>query len=65
MTTIVTLTVNPAVDVSTSVGRVRPVHKLRCAPSRRDPGGGGINVARVAKRFDADVLSIYVARQSG
>jgi 6-phosphofructokinase 2 len=59
MAHIVTLTINPAVDISTSVGRVRPVHKLRCAAARRDPGGGGINVARVAKRFGADVLAIY------
>jgi 6-phosphofructokinase 2 len=56
---IVTLTLNPAVDISTSVEQVRPIHKLRCAATRRDPGGGGINVARVARRFDADVLAIY------
>lgn len=61
MTDIVTLTINPAVDVSTSVGRVKPVHKLRCTAARRDPGGGGINVARVAKRLGADVLSLFPA----
>jgi 6-phosphofructokinase 2 len=61
MTDIVTLTINPAVDISTSVGRVRPVHKLRCSAAQRDPGGGGINVARVAKRLGADVLAIYPA----
>ena len=61
MTDIVTLTMNPAVDISTSVGRVKPIHKLRCAAARRDPGGGGINVARVGKRLGADVLSIYPA----
>ena len=27
--------------------------------SRRDPGGGGINVARVLKRFGTDVTAIY------
>ena len=59
MTDIVTFTINPAVDISTSVGRVIPSHKLRCAVTRRDAGGGGINVARVVKRFGADVLSIY------
>jgi len=61
MTDIVTLTINPAVDISTSVGRVRPVHKLRCAAAQRDPGGGGINVARVATRLGADVLALYPA----
>ncbi|MCC6889211.1 MAG: 1-phosphofructokinase family hexose kinase [Hyphomicrobiales bacterium] len=59
MPDLITLTINPAVDVSTSVNRVKPVHKLRCSPEQRDPGGGGINVARVAKRFDADVVAVY------
>lgn len=58
---IVTLTMNPAIDVSTSVERVEPTHKLRCAQAHRDPGGGGINVARVLKRFGTDVLAVYVA----
>lgn len=59
MTDIVTITMNPAVDLSTSVDRVVPVHKLRCSPAVRDPGGGGINVARVATRLGADVQAIY------
>lgn len=58
---IVTVTINPAVDVSTSVESVTPTHKMRCDEARRDPGGGGINVARVAQRFEADVLAIYPA----
>ncbi len=57
---IATLTMNPSIDVSTSVAEVKPVHKLRCAAGHRDPGGGGINVARVLKRFDHDVMAIYV-----
>lgn len=61
MARLVTLTMNPAIDVSTSVERVEPVQKLRCALPHRDPGGGGINVARVLKRFGADVLAVYVA----
>lgn len=59
MTDIVTLTMNPAVDLSTSVERVVPVHKLRCSAAVRDPGGGGINVARVATRLGADVKALY------
>ena len=47
MLPVVTLTINPAVDISAAVERVMPIHKLRCHDSRRDPGGGGINVARV------------------
>jgi 6-phosphofructokinase 2 len=59
MTRIVTVTINPAVDVSTTVDRVEPVRKLRCSAERREPGGGGINVARVIKRFGADVVAVY------
>ncbi len=57
--TIVTFTMNPAIDVSTAVGRVVPRHKLRCTSVRRDPGGGGINVARVVARLGSDVQAIY------
>jgi 6-phosphofructokinase 2 len=59
MADIITLTINPAIDASTSVEQLAPFHKMRCSPARRDPGGGGINVARVAKRFGADVCAIY------
>ena len=58
---IVTLTLNPAVDLATSVDRMEPVRKLRCSAGRRDPGGGGINVARVVKRLGADVTAVYPA----
>jgi 6-phosphofructokinase 2 len=56
---IVTLTMNPAIDISTSVPRLLSVHKMRCSTERRDPGGGGINVARVATRLGADVRALY------
>jgi 6-phosphofructokinase 2 len=58
MAKIITLTPNPAIDLSTSVDRVAPTRKLRCAGLRRDPGGGGVNVARVVKRFGGDVEAI-------
>jgi 6-phosphofructokinase 2 len=58
MVDIITLTPNPAVDLSTSVDRVEPVMKLRCATPQRYPGGGGVNVARVVKRFGGDVEAI-------
>ena len=61
MADVVTLTMNPAIDLSVSVERVTPFHKLRSSESRRDPGGGGINVARVMKRLGADVTAIYPA----
>jgi len=56
-----TLTVNPAVDVSTAAARVEPEVKLRCERPQLDPGGGGINVARVLKRLGADCVAYYAA----
>lgn len=61
MTQIITVTANPAIDVSTSVGKIVPFTKLRCAPAHQDPGGGGINVARVVHRLGGDVAAIYPA----
>ena len=61
MADVVTLTINPAIDLSVSVERVVPLHKLRCSAARRDPGGGGINVARVIRRLGGDVTAIYPA----
>ncbi|PMS16648.1 phosphofructokinase [Trinickia dabaoshanensis] len=61
MTRIVTLTLNPAVDLSFSVDRLVPTRKLRCSGVRRDPGGGGINVARVLRRLGADCTALYLA----
>jgi len=58
---IVTLTLNPALDVSTATPRITPAHKLRCAPPRLDPGGGGINVARVIQRLGGRSLAVYPA----
>src|SRR5688572_16246629 len=59
MIDIATLTLNPAIDISTSVPKIEPIHKLRCTEQLRDPGGGGINVARVIRRLGGDVLAIY------
>ena len=61
MTGILTLTMNPALDVATSTDLVTDTHKLRCSAPRRFPGGGGINVARVAQRLGADCLALYPA----
>jgi 6-phosphofructokinase 2 len=46
MPAILTVTLNPTVDFSTSAPKVEPGPKLRCAEPEIDPGGGGINVSR-------------------
>ena len=61
METVVTITPNPTIDIYTTVEQVVPIQKLRCAAARRDPGGGGINVARVVRRLGGEVAAIYPA----
>ena len=46
MAPILTLTLNPALDIHTSVAQLVPTDKMRCATARYDAGGGGVNVAR-------------------
>lgn len=57
MTPILTITLNPAIDAATSVDAMRAGVKLRCGPVRRDPGGGGVNVARVITRLGGDAVA--------
>jgi 6-phosphofructokinase 2 len=59
MPDIVTITINPAIDIFVNVGHVEPTKKMRCSAPKRDPGGGGINVARVAHRLGGSVAAIY------
>ncbi len=58
---IVTLTMNPAIDVSASVDYVTPDHKLRCETPTYEPGGGGINVARAIRTLGGEVLALFPA----
>ena len=59
MSAILTLTMNPSIDVSVSTDKVIPVRKLHCTDLQRDPGGGGINVARVVKRLGGDCRALH------
>jgi 6-phosphofructokinase 2 len=61
MTPILTLTLNPALDLATSAPRVYPGTKLRCGPPRIDPGGGGINVARAIRLLGGDAFALVAA----
>ncbi len=57
---ILTITLNPTVDVSGETELLRPVHKVRTTPLTFEPGGGGINVAGVISNLGGDVESLYV-----
>lgn len=47
MLPVLTLTLNPTIDLTTSVDAMVPDGKLRCEAPVIEPGGGGINVARM------------------
>lgn len=59
--TVLCVTMNPSVDVSTHTDRVVPVDKLRCGAVGRDAGGGGLNVASVVRRLGGHSHSLYPA----
>ena len=61
MKPIVTLTLNPAIDGASEADRVQPTHKIRTSGDRYDPGGGGINVARVIAELGGPALAVYLA----
>jgi len=56
---IVTLCMNPALDITTSTDVVRPTDKMRCSGARYDPGGGGINVAHIAQVLGAAATAVF------
>jgi len=58
---IVTLTMNPAIDLSAAVDRVVADRKLRCGEPVREAGGGGINVARAVRRLGGEALALFPA----
>lgn len=58
---VATLTLNPSADISVEVGRWRPGEKIRAKVVRWDPGGGGLNVARVMRALGLDCLAIHTA----
>ncbi|MCQ4160107.1 1-phosphofructokinase family hexose kinase [Roseomonas sp. GC11] len=58
---IATLTLNPTIDLACEAAEVRPVRKIRTTAERADPGGGGINVARVVQELGGETLAIFLA----
>jgi 6-phosphofructokinase 2 len=61
MRPIVTLTLNPSIDAACQAEEVHPIRKIRTSDERFDPGGGGINVARVIRELGGEALAVYVA----
>jgi 6-phosphofructokinase 2 len=57
---LVTLTLNPALDIACTAARVVHTHKLRTRDDHLDPGGGGINVSRVLRELGGDTLAVMM-----
>ncbi|KAA2211394.1 1-phosphofructokinase family hexose kinase [Teichococcus oryzae] len=58
---ITTLTLNPTIDLASEAETVHPVRKIRTRAERQDPGGGGVNVARVVRELGGDTLAVILA----
>jgi 6-phosphofructokinase 2 len=58
---VVTLTVNPAIDASCVADEVVPMRKVRTRDERYDPGGGGLNVARMIRELGGEAVAFYLA----
>ena len=57
-TPIVTLTLNPAPDLSSEVAALISDTKLRCTAPLLDPGGGGLNVSRAIAAMGGESLAL-------
>ncbi len=61
MKPIATLTLNPAIDSACQAEEIHPIRKIRTTNERYDPGGGGINVARVIRELGGESVALYLA----
>ncbi len=59
MDALVTLTMNPAIDQTSTAPFITNNAKLRCSPPHYDPGGGGINVARAITTLGETATAVY------
>ncbi len=55
--TIVTVTLNPAIDLACTVPEFTAGEVNRVAEYRTDPGGKGVNIARLLRQFDLPVAA--------
>lgn len=58
---VLTITLNPTVDKSSSVANIKPEKKLRCEKPKYEPGGGGINVSRGLVRLGVDTTALFTS----
>lgn len=58
MAAVLTITLNPTIDVFGAAEAVKPTEKVRLSDATYEPGGGGINVARVISALGGEVEAL-------
>lgn len=58
---ILTITLNPCIDKSSRVEKMKPESKLRCTEVVNEPGGGGINVSKALKKLETPSVALFPA----
>jgi 6-phosphofructokinase 2 len=58
-----TVALNPSLDICATVPVVESERKMRCTNITTEPGGGGVNVARVVVRFGESVTAAVFLRE--
>ena len=61
MAPVLTITLNPTIDVFGEAAAVQPTHKIRLKDTTYEPGGGGINVARVIAGLGGKVEALALS----
>ena len=58
---IVTLTLNPSLDLACAAEAVRPIRKIRTRGESFTPGGGGVNVSRIVHELGGETLALLTS----
>ncbi|ATN36066.1 1-phosphofructokinase [Rhizobium sp. ACO-34A] len=61
MSKILSIALNPAIDISSDADEVRHTHKTRTHNQRQHAGGGGINVARIIVELGGHCELLYLS----
>lgn len=56
---ILTITLNPALDKSTTIEKLVPEKKMRCKQMEMEAGGGGVNICKVIKELGGDCTALF------
>ena len=58
---ILTITLNPCIDKSSTAEIMKPEAKLRCTEVVNEPGGGGINVSKALQKLESPSVALFPA----